>query len=186
MSYVQDYMKEDLKDHVFIPLLGCNRPGTQVQGGYLQRPGTSRMMSTLILFTPEGIALMGDLTPERNGSISACGYGEQWFKGQLSEGYLCEKFLDKKFSPKRALASLRREILDARREGTLTNKEARDAWGNVDGWGDEFFTVQDYENLYFNVFENHPQEAPMDYDEGEAGWLCAIQQRYHQIYTPEF
>ncbi len=60
----------------------------------MKRPGSGRMMSTQILFTPEGIVISGDLCPRvgTRGVISDLGYGLNWFSGKLSNSYLCEKF----------------------------------------------------------------------------------------------
>lgn len=64
-----------------------------VTGYYLRPPDGGRMQSTLILFAPEGIVIMGDLCPNLHGAISCMGYGVGWFSGKLSDSYLCEKFL---------------------------------------------------------------------------------------------
>ena len=50
-TYVEDYMKESLKNHVLVPLLHSNVG--EVRGFYLKPPGLTRMMSTLILFSPD-------------------------------------------------------------------------------------------------------------------------------------
>jgi hypothetical protein len=75
-----DNFRRQLDRHV----LEIVQEGPTVSAYYLKEPGKGRMMSTLIVFTPEGIALMGDLTPEQNGSVSALGYGRDWFSGHLS------------------------------------------------------------------------------------------------------
>jgi hypothetical protein len=59
---------------------------------YLKRPGSSRMMSTCIIFTPEGIVITGDFCPNY-GVVSVGGYGEGWFSNALSSCYLAEKFM---------------------------------------------------------------------------------------------
>ena len=53
----------------------------------------TRNPSTQFVFTPEGIVIMGDLCPARQGIISCYGYGLKWFVGKLSAGYLAGKFL---------------------------------------------------------------------------------------------
>lgn len=80
-----------LKDHTLEQVLDT----PNFKAFYLRPPGGGRMMSTLIVFTPEGIVLMGDLTPGHHGNVSALGYGLSWFAGDLSGSYLCEKFLQK-------------------------------------------------------------------------------------------
>lgn len=186
MSYVADWMREDLKDHIWESRVTVTDASGEIVflSGYLGTPGTRRM-STLITFTPEGIVLQGDLTPERNGSISAHGYGAKWFAGELSESYLCSKFIEKRFSPERALDVIKRELIEARKKGTFDKEEARLHWDRIEGWGEEALTPEDYAILYESVFYNWPEETPMDYDEGEAGWLCAIQQRFKEAYQKQ-
>lgn len=85
---------------------------------YLKEPGMGRMQSCLILFTPEGIIICGDLCPgndPRNSGVHAFGYGLTWFAGHLSSGYLCEKFLSKEWHKELAIEDCRdraEEILD--------------------------------------------------------------------------
>jgi len=65
---------------------------------YLRPPSGGRMMSTLFVFTPEGIVIMGDLCPGNrggNGTVSVFGYSLGWFVEKLGGSYLCEKFLRK-------------------------------------------------------------------------------------------
>ena len=66
---------------------------------YLREPGSGRMMSTLIMFTPEGIVITGDLAPGSSGHgvVSCSGYGIDWFTGLLDSDYLASKFLDRQW-----------------------------------------------------------------------------------------
>jgi hypothetical protein len=94
MTFVQDFMREEMKDKILVPMDG----GKDVQGFYLKPPQGGWVQSTMILFTKGGIVIMGDLCPgndrRNSGVISTPGYGLDWFgKGKLSERYLCEKFL---------------------------------------------------------------------------------------------
>lgn len=87
-------MKEELKDHTLEQVLDTEK----FKAFYMRPPGGGRMMSTLFLFTPEGIVIMGDLCPGHsggNGVVSALGYGLRWFTEELSGDYLCQKFLQK-------------------------------------------------------------------------------------------
>lgn len=88
-------MRESLRDHVLEEFPA----GDRIRAFYLKKPGGGRMMSTLILFTPEGIVICGDLNPHPTGrgSASCFGYGLPWFASELDGGYLCSKFLDKEW-----------------------------------------------------------------------------------------
>lgn len=86
-SRVQMHLQFMVK-HELVPVAETEK----IKAYYLREPGT-RIMSVLLLFTPEGIAIQGDFTPEHHGSVSSIGYGLDWFSGELGPGYLCEKFL---------------------------------------------------------------------------------------------
>ncbi len=78
---------------------------------YLKEPGMGRMQSCLVMFSPEGINILGDLCPgndARNSGVHAYGYGLDWFVGQLSWSYLCEKFLSKEWHRELAEEDCRR------------------------------------------------------------------------------
>lgn len=68
--------------------------GNNLSAYYLKKPGDGRMCSTLIIFSAEGITIIGDMVPCRHGVNSSLGYGIGWFSDTLSPGYLGEKFAD--------------------------------------------------------------------------------------------
>ncbi len=177
MTYVAENMRRDLAGHELI-LVSRTK---EVTAFYLKAPGT-RMMSTLLLFTPEGIVLQGDLTPERKGSLSDLGYGPGWFSGKLSEGYLCEKFLEHKWVPERAAEELR----DPDGEWLCDQpKKVRDRVleiaEEIDG-GDmqPGMVAEELQYLDFDLVDGVPGYT---WEPGEAGWLCAIQQRFAELYV---
>jgi hypothetical protein len=75
---------------------------------YLHKPNTS-MGSVYIAFSKRYILIFGDMTPSYNGDVSRIGYGEDWFSGELSEDYLCEKFLRKGWHKEHAIRYLEDE-----------------------------------------------------------------------------
>lgn len=97
----KDYL-EELKDHYLEQVLDEEK----FKAFYLREKPDSRMMSTLFIFSPEGIVLMGDLTPQLHSTASCLGYGLAWFAGRLSETYLCEKFLEKRWNQELAVEEL--------------------------------------------------------------------------------
>ena len=180
MTYVAESMRRDLAGHELILISRTQ----QITAFYLKAPGT-RTMSTLLLFTPEGIVLQGDLTPERQGSLSDYGYGPGWFSGKLSEGYLCGKFLQEKWVPERAAEELR----DPDGEWLCDqSKKVRDRVleiaEEIDG-GDmqPGMVAEELQYLDFDLDEGVPGYT---WNPSEAGRLCAIQQRFAELYeTPE-
>lgn len=105
----EDHMIESIKDHVLEQVLDTER----FKAFYMKYPGPpQRSMSTLIMFTPEGIVITGDLCPrmKTGGVISDLGYGLNWFSGRLSEGYLCEKFMQQGWYRELAEGDLRKMV----------------------------------------------------------------------------
>lgn len=77
-------------------------PTAVVRAFYLRESIGSRIQAALIVFTPEGIVIMGDLVPGWRAAVSAFGKGLEWFSGELSPDYLASKFLEKDFLPESA------------------------------------------------------------------------------------
>jgi hypothetical protein len=177
-SYVTESMKDTFKDHTLV----LNADTDHVKAWYLKSPEHGRLMSCLIVFTDEGIAIMGDLVPTQNGVISSYGYGVQWFTGHLSEDYLCEKFLAKEFVPELAEQSFKESLLYARRQGDLDKEESREAWDKIESLHDELGPDRFYA-LYWDTFDDSPDTCGYDYNPGDAGWLCAIQQKFSELYS---
>lgn len=182
-SYVEPHMRESLANHT----LEIHVDTPQLKAWYLRPAKGGRMMATLILSTVEGLVIMGDLCPGQNGAISCLGYGAGWFGGRLSEQYLCSKFMGRVFVPEIGDEALRHRIIEARRGGAVSKDSARDAYNatrdavaNGALSGDRAYDIhtniaglQDFESLGY------------DYEPGEAGWLCAIQQRFAELYTAQ-
>lgn len=182
MTYIQPHMRECLKAHILEPL----ETGEKVQAFYLKKPGQGRAMSTLILFTPEGIVLQGDLTPGQNGNVSTIGYGLNWFRGELCGSYLCEKFLTKCYVPELVTDKLLAEILRQRREGELDQEKARECWDEVEcEFEFDFSNPSDTYKFWTEELGNDDGDGcpGFGYRPGEAGWLCAIQERFAELYN---
>lgn len=178
MSYIEPHMREALSGHVLETVLESEK----VSAYYLKRPGQGRMMSTLILFTPEGIVLQGDLTPGQNGSVSTFGYGRDWFSGQLSGSYLCEKFLSKQFRVDLAIDAMKRSILEHRYSGKWSKDHARDLWEGIPD-AHELDGRVCYDYWTDDLNEDGGDFPAYGYSLAEAGWLCAIQERFADLYS---
>lgn len=96
-----------IKDHVLVEV---SRPDDAVRMFRLQAEDGMRMLSTTVIFSDEGIIICGDLAPGRRFCVkSDRGYGIEWFAGDASGDYLCEKFLSTDFHVELAVEELRRE-----------------------------------------------------------------------------
>lgn len=149
---------------------------------YLKRPGT-RIMSVLCIFSPEGIILKGDIRfGDLDSLASNIGYGLPWFTSHLPESYLCEKFLRKKYVKELALAELNdpegylRELIEEPshcRLGELAQVvDGDDDWA----WPSQIYDVLTALGV---ALESIPGWG---YDPVEAGYLCAVQQRFSKLY----
>jgi hypothetical protein len=174
-TYVDPHMREQMARTV----LEVHVDTPQVKGWYLKIPGYGRTCSTLLLFTREGIVIMGDLCPGQNGVISCLGYGWEWFAGRLSENYLCEKFLRREFVLEKAIEDLRRAIIEGRRSGAITKEAARLALDRL-AWEAE--GIESIAEIYHDAgLEDISESIHYYYDSASAGWLCAIQQRFREL-----
>lgn len=113
------------------------------QGHYRLVPTKPDMFdNTRISFLPGGyIAIYGDYCPgyvrhDNKGVISVVGYDEPWFRGNLSELYLAEKFqLEKVFRPDYAADYCRersKELKECNPESAAEYEELADDAENVD------------------------------------------------------
>ncbi len=171
-----------LRDHRLYPV----QEDGKVTAYYLREPDPDdpskpgrRMMSVLLVFTPEGIAIMGDLTPERNGSVSALGYGLGWFAGQLSKDYLCGKFLKTRWVPEFAARSLREH--EPRED--LSEQQISELDGLAKECEDGEVSAEVFYNRYVEIFDTCPDRIGNDFDPGQSGWLYAIQRKFAELWA---
>lgn len=185
MSYVTASMKDELKNHVLEEAL----PETgEFQAFYMKEPGQGRMMSTLFVFTPEGIVIMGDLCPggpKNQGSISTFGYGLGWFAGRLSEGYLCEKFLSRVWQVKVAEEWCREHIEELKKDADADSLKKLPEWEELLSrlQGEEIGNESFHETLRDLDYE--VEDEGCDYPLNTAGWLCALQQRFSELFIAQ-
>jgi hypothetical protein len=182
MSYITTDMVNQFRDHSLIIQVAL--PNFQVFR--MQKPNT-RVMSMQLSFSPEGIALQGDVKIEGNGSCSCFGYGLDWFASKLSGSYLCEKFLQHEFVPEIAIRDLR----DPKGHWKTCcpegheNKRAKDCNAIADmieagELGPErVWELLDDDGM--DVSDGIPGYA---YNPVKAGWLCIIQMKFRELLAP--
>lgn len=181
MSFVTPQIKESLKNHVLEEALPF---GNGFLAYYMKEPGQGRMMSTLFVFTPEGVVIMGDLCPGgpgNRGSISNYNYGIGWFSRKQSETYLCEKFLSKEWQSVVAARWVREHIDEMKKdkEDLSRLEEWQDLLGRLEGgeMGAERFH-EALQDLDYDV-----EDEGYEYHLQTAGWLCGLQQRFVELYA---
>lgn len=175
MTYVTDDIRNLFDNHV----LELIQEG-KITGYYLREPGTRNCL-VLLTFSPEGITIAGDLTPETNGSVSTYGYGLDWFSRQSSEGYLCEKFLTQRWLPELAAAELRDPGGWFREQVVDDNQmiELKLLANSLEvGECGAFESIERLDDIGIEC-----QDVPgFGYDPKEASVLCAIQQTFRRLY----
>lgn len=182
-TYVNEAQRETLEHHV----LDVHVDTQQLKAWYLRDPRreVGRINSVMILATREGIVITGDLCPGVNGALNACGYDIEWFARcrTSDEGYVCSKFLRRTFVPEIGAPELRRRIVEHRRSAGIGKETARDAY-------DEAGSALDFRELSAERAYDIACRADIefdslgyDWDPVEAGWLCAIQQRFATLYN---
>jgi len=192
-SFVTPNMIKSLERHA----LKAIHKSDQFQCYRMGRPGTG-IYAVYITFmchgadpagvTPRGkmIVLTGDISfcDQTNAVASHYGYDFEWFSDQLSERYLCEKFLRKCWSKEAAMRDIKDEAREIRenkesdagdlhRAGELETL-ARDIEVGEMGEGDVY-------NAYMEINRTDDYDIGYDYPLAEAGWLCAVQQKFREL-----
>ncbi len=182
MTAVEPQMAEALERHALVPILDTPK----FQSFYMKRPGEGRIMSMLITFTPEGIVIQGDMTPGHHGNVSCLGYGLGWFRSRLSEDYMCTKFLQAGWYPKRAERDIRyllKDIEDGNSE-PVTAEKIKELEELADECEDGDLGQESFITSWQLIDGNDDMEdlPGWGYNPREEGWLCAIQQRFAELY----
>jgi len=179
-SYVEPHMKEVMERLYLKEVVDTER----IQSFYMRQPST-RIYCVLITFTPEGIVIQGDLTIGHNGTVSTIGYGLSWFKGRLSGDYLCEKFLPMSWNHDRVESDITYYAADES-EDLRDETDAEMPWNSLLAWWEENGEYSGEESLYQKMMELGLETVDgvpgRGYKSADAGWLCAVQQRFAELY----
>ena len=168
-----------------------------IKAFYLKERADSRINSTLVIFSPEGIAITGDYSPLSRGVCSAYGYGVGWFASELSGSYLCEKFLQKEWSQKQSFDYLKEryeeiaeeiaeeydeeenKVRDEHLESIVLEIEKIDI--------DDITSYNVFLEIYEDIFNEYPDDCYfMDYDENERYFLIEIQNNFRELYNEKY
>lgn len=192
-SYVEAHMTKSLEGHELklvsksdhFECYRMGRPGTGIYAAYITFMNHGK--------DPEGVEPRGSMTvisgdiilcEHTNAVASGYGYGKNWFSQQLSEGYLCEKFLRRCWSKEAAIRDLKREAEDIRRNrdgDALDIQVAKDLDQLAkDAEHGELDQGAIYE-AYTDLMGSHDNTVGYDYPLASAGWLCAVQRRFHEL-----
>jgi hypothetical protein len=161
----------------------------------MKRPRTRNML-VQVTFSPEGIALQGDvgLGPTQHGLCSTRGYGLGWFVGDLSEDYLAEKFLRPCWTAQRAIEEVRWRLGESKAAEVAAETEAErealraraavwaDALTKLEGGGGEYGEHGLYDDLADAEIDTSDGVPGWGCDIDDQGWLCGIQQAFRRLW----
>lgn len=174
-----------IKDHYLEPVENTG----SLKAFYLRDKPNTRIQSTLIMFTPEGIVITGDLCPGRNGVIGR-GYGLEWFASELSPSYLAEKFLcGNVYDPDRAERRLKEYLSELGREAWQFRdiesiRQARNIRDAIKEWSYPFESPESLHDCLGGLISD--QETLYGFGYGypvvDFAWLSAIQRRFAETY----
>lgn len=204
-TYVQPHMAAGLQDHVLTQAFAVSTDRVKLWVFRLRPPDGSRLMGCEVMFTSEGIVILGDLTPTRRGVISDLGYGLGWFGSTKSEDYLCSKFLTAGWHQELVGPKLDERVADAERElaadiaaalaATVADEDPeepddhyvknRDAWKKIRAfWNSDETSQKELHEFASDLISDFwDEEIGHGYKPSDAGWLCAIQQRFAALHA---
>jgi len=152
------------------------------------RPNTC-VYSVYIAIVANRICITGDVCLGANdqGIVSCPGYGLDWFGEKLSEGYLCEKFLRLEWQWDAAIESLQWQIKMAKEEERdpdewwVTHANEIEKFIESPDWKYDIPTIHEFYEFMTSLGDDGSELPGYDYPRIQAGWLCAIQQRYAEL-----
>ena len=184
-SYIDNFMRAQMAKHQLEEVDAGSVPMF-----WLREPGVGHYRLLVTDLPGVGVTLVGDLTigTGPGGAVVAYGYNLDWFTSKLDEGYLCEKFLREEWSIEAAELDIKQRIRDCRADdhrGFGNPGEAR-KWVQVarairggDIWGQEGLRDALHDAGFDLGCDYWPGEG---YRRASAGWLCAAQQRFRELW----
>lgn len=183
-SYATDYMKKELSEHVLTMdgnIHSIGKPDTNIYSAYIAEVANS-------------LCITGDicLGANQHGIVSSPGYQFGWFASHLSECYLCEKFLFQEWQWDAAVEGMQWQIQVETKDGEgwwLEHADQLEEFIKSPDWKYETPRVEEFYEFMSEIDHCQVARSPhdcvemlgYDYPRSQAGWLCAIQQRYSEL-----
>ncbi len=186
MTYVEDHIQKAFAQHSLE--LQYGDPVAPVALYRMGRANTSSYAIYVASFAHR-LCITGDimLGANRQGLVSTLNYGIHWFSGHLSEDYLCEKFLPEVWQWEIAVEGIEDRIeIDEEDYGWKhLAKELREFIAKPDWHHDGLGCpdVWEYCDRMRGIGCETDELPGYGYPRVEAGWLCAIQQRFQELYA---
>ncbi len=114
--------------------------------------------------------------------ISCPGYDIDWFGSQLSEGYLCEKFLRQEWQWDAAVEVIQWQLEPGdQEEWWIERADKLKAFIADPGWEYDEPTAHEFYEFMSSIGADCCELPGNDYPRTQAGWLCAVQQRFSEL-----
>jgi hypothetical protein len=144
----------------------------------MAEPRTHDNAVTVVCTARDGIAILGDGAPGRDGCVAGMKRTLGWFSRRLSAGDVCDAFLEKTWQPARAFRHVARVICEQRRWGAIGRFDARDAYGMLHCHDVDRFTPDEARAVLAGVADDDSLAGGFDFDPNTAARLCAIQRAF--------
>lgn len=180
MTYVTENMRSALAEHKLTQV--CNSNGVRVF-----RMGTPHMGMDLV-FLPDRIGITGvTLGDVDRGLWSESKHDLGWFASNPPERRLCAAFYRQVWAPSVARDTWARELVELveQCDGEPTDAQRLRISRARDLHDGEFSADEETAlyDIWLYCFGDYPPESwGYDYEPVRAGWLCAIQQRFAELY----
>jgi len=184
MTYVKDFMTQALEHHILDKVSDTH---------YIMRKPDTGNYLVHVAEVGRHIVLTGDLQiGGLHGCVSAGGYTLNWFSKELSEDYLCSKFLSKEWQWEVAAETLQDWLDSPLVDTTIEEHEHRariqailDADTNPTGFYWDYDVPSQHE-LYRELEDMYPgyidDGVPgYDWPRTDAGWLVAVNRRFTEL-----
>lgn len=179
--------RENWKSHELVVL----EEGTHIQAYYLKHSKEElRIQGCLLLFTPEGVVITGDLIPGTNKGIHAVGSGygfdAHWFANHHNGENIARQFLKKEWDDTLAADELEAELEEHGKDYfdqaqlEMLNEVVKALW---EPYPDFMTESQFIEALCEAGYDTGSGVPGYGYDPHEYALLVAIQRRFSELWT---
>jgi len=174
-NYVETHQREALLGYQMTEITPLNSP---VRAFRLDAPADEPQMSVLITFTPEGLILQGPMGPrgtEGNGVVAAKGCDLNWFCRVESQEELLKAFFALKVYQVEAAY---RDLVKMAAGSPLDNR-IRTLSEDSKALLDQGVMMRRLLDLGFSM--DVASEVGVDYPLDDAGWICAIHDKFVEL-----
>lgn len=174
-SYIEAHQREALEGYLMTEITPLHSP---VRAFRLDAPADEPQMPVLITFTPEGLilqSLMGPHGSEGNGVLAARGCDLTWFCQVRTPEELLKPFFARKVYQEEAAY---RDLL-LLSSGSPLDNGLRTLAEDTAALSDQGTMMRRMLNLGFAM--DLISEVGVDYPLGDAGWICAIHEKFIEL-----